>query len=72
MGKIHTREKRKRGLSTHRSYKKTQSIVKRKTGEKTFSTETSAKKWAEKEGLKQDSFKLVKVKKGKRFAVRKK
>ena len=71
MTKIHTRAKRKRGVPSHRSYSKI-SLMPKKIGEKTFKTEESANNWAKENGFKEGSFNLVKVKKNKKFAVRKK
>jgi hypothetical protein len=67
--KMHTREKRRRGLPSHRAYSWTHSFAKTR-GEKTFKSEESANKWAEENKIK--DFELVKVKKNKKFAVRKK
>ena len=66
MVKVHTREKRKRGLATHKSYKKRTSIYK-KNRPKTFKTEESATKYATEKGIK--FFELKRVKKNKKFQI---
>ncbi len=66
MAKVHTRAKKKFGLSTHKSYKlKTSSF--KKNGPRTFNTEEAANKYANENGIK--SFTLKKVKKNKRFQI---
>ena len=56
MPKLHTRRKRKLGISTHKPGSK----VKRSTRPKTFKTEIDAKKWAELNGIK--DFYLINLK----------
>ncbi|MBS3150705.1 hypothetical protein J4425_02795 [Candidatus Woesearchaeota archaeon] len=58
MKKIHTREKRKMGLSHNKSHKKRV----KKNGPKTFKAEASARKYAESLGLKK--YELVNLKTG--------
>jgi len=67
MVKIHTRAKKKLGLSTHGTYGKTISAKYKKKGPKTFKTEEAAKKYASEKGIK--SFELKKVKKNKKFQI---
>jgi hypothetical protein len=64
MKKIHTREKRKLGLTHNRSHKKRIKVNKPKT----FKTEASAKKYAEFQGLK--SYDLVNLKIGDKKKLR--
>ena len=66
---MHTREKRRRGLPSHRAHTWNPSLEKN-NGERTFKSEETANKWAETNNIKE--FDLVKVKKNKKFAVRKK
>ena len=67
MVKIHTRAKKKFGLSTHGTYGKKLPNLHKKKGPKTFKTEEAANKYAEENGIK--SFKLKKVKKNKKFQI---
>ena len=69
MSKIHTRLKRKIGLSSSRQhyfYFHT-TVVKHRP--KTFATGESADKWAAEHGLKLGEYSLKSAKKGKRFQV---
>ena len=65
MKKIHTREKRKLGLSHNKGHKKR---IKRNKP-KTFKTEESVKKYADSKGIK--SYKIVnlKISKGKKLKL---
>ena len=65
--KMHTREKKRRGLATHKAHTWSKSLVKVHR-EKTFKTEAVARKWAQEQGIKE--FDLVPVKREKRLAVR--
>jgi len=69
MAKLHTRQKRKLYLATSKSRKHLNK--KRKPRPKTFKTEAAAHKWAETHKLKKDKYTLIKVKKGKKFQVKK-
>ena len=69
MPKIHTRLKRKIGLSTkHKHYFYFHTVV-RKHRPKTFMTVENADKWAAEHGLKLGEYSLKSAKKGKRFQV---
>lgn len=65
--KIHTRAKRKLGLSSSFRHKSALEGKKRKHRAKTFKTEKSANDYAAKKGLK--DFSLKKVKKNKKFQI---
>ncbi|MBT6995406.1 hypothetical protein HN865_03010 [Candidatus Woesearchaeota archaeon] len=65
MVKVHTRMKRRLGISTHKSGNV--STVAKKKGPKTFPSEDSAKAYAAEQGIK--DFELKKVKKGLRFQI---
>ena len=66
MGKIHTKIKRKYGLTT--SFRQTKlGAGKKKPGARTFASEEAANKWAKENKI--DSFTLKKVKKDKRFQI---
>ena len=69
MKKLHTRQKRKFDLASTKSGKEL--IKKRKKRPKTFKTEAAAHKWAEAQGHKKGKYELIKVKKGKKFQVKK-
>lgn len=60
MGKIHTRTKRRHGLSTHTRHRYFFSNIPPKNRPKTFKSEEKAKEWAEKQGFK--GYKLVNLK----------
>jgi len=64
MKKIHTKAKRKAGLSTHRGKIPT---GRKKKGPKTFKTEATANEWAKENKI--EKFSLKKVKKGKKFQI---
>ena len=64
MRKVHTRAKRKAGLSTHRG---TIPSARRKKRPKTFETEERANEWAKENKI--EKFSLKKVKKGKKFQI---
>ncbi len=70
MARIHTRVKRRFGLSTHLShYKFFHTGTKRKNRPKTFKIEEAANEWALKQGLKPEQYFLKKVKKNKKFQI---
>ncbi|MBW2993428.1 hypothetical protein KY317_02545 [Candidatus Woesearchaeota archaeon] len=69
MKKLHTRQKRKLDLTSSKTGKDL--IKKRKKRPTSFRTETAAHAWAEKRKYKKDTYKLIKVKKGKKFQVKK-
>lgn len=70
MGKIHTRIKRRVGLSTHKSwhYFFHPTLIKRKRP-KTFKTEEAAHYWALNHGLNTEQYYLKKVKRNKKFEI---
>ena len=68
MRKIHTREKRKFGLSRNKNWYYFFHPVKRRRP-KTFKTEEAANTWASKHGLKQDQYYFKKVKLNKKFQI---
>ncbi len=70
MKKIHTRIKRKYGLSTHKNwyYFFHPTLVKRKRP-KTFKTEEAANDWASNHGLKPEEYWLKSVKHNKKFQI---
>lgn len=65
MAKIHTRAKRRLGISTHK--RGTNPSLHKKKGPKTFSTEERANEYAKEQGI--DKFELKSVKKDKRFQI---
>ena len=65
MAKIHTRMKRRLGISTHK--RGTMSKPVKKKGAKTFPSEESANAYATNNDI--NDFKLIKVKKGLRFQI---
>lgn len=70
MKKIHTRAKRKWGLSTHLSqYRFFHPGPDKKNRPKTFKTEEAANAWALKNGLRTEQYNLKKVKRGKKFQI---
>ena len=69
MAKIHSRIKRRYGLSTgHGHYRYFHRMGKNRRT-KTFNTEESAHAWASKQGLKQEQYDLKKAKRGKKLQV---
>lgn len=66
MAKLHTKRKRRYGLTSNRGFKKTM-LNPRKKRAKTFVSEESADIWAKENNIKEYS--LKKVKKGKRFEI---
>ena len=69
MAKIHTRIKRRYGLSTtRRHYSYFHGILKRHRP-KTFNTEESANAWALKQGLKPEQYSIKNVKRNKKFQM---
>ena len=68
MGKLHTRAKRKLGLTTSFRHNSPKNLVK-KHGPRTFKTEESAHKWAVKNKLEKGKYSLVSVKKRKKFKI---
>ena len=71
MKKIHTRVKRRYGLSTRKNHYDFfhPSVKGKRIRAKTFKTEEVAHKWASAQGLKKEGYYLKKVKKGKKFEV---
>ncbi len=67
--KIHTREKRKWGLSTHRRWLRYFHPVPKVNRSKTFRTTDGAERWASEQGLRDDEYVLTAAKRGKRFKV---
>jgi hypothetical protein len=65
MVKMHTRAKRRLGISTHKRGNKPGLF--RKNGPKTFATEERAKEYAKEQGI--TKFELKSVKKDKRFQI---
>ena len=69
MKKIHTRVKKRHGLSTHLNHYKFFKPGTKKNRPKTFKTEEDANGWALKQGLKLEQYYLKKVKKNKKFQI---
>jgi hypothetical protein len=70
MKKIHTRKKRKYGLSTHLNwYSFFHNVKPKRIRPKTFRTEESAHSWAATHGLKKGDYSLKKAKHDKRFEM---
>lgn len=69
MAKIHTRIKRRYGLSTSRGHYSYFHGIGKKHRPKTFNTEESANAWALKQGFKPEQYDLKKVKRNKKFQV---
>jgi hypothetical protein len=70
MKKLHTKYKRKFGLSTKTGHYRYFHPVNQKTSRpRTFKTEEAADAWAQKNGLKQGQYSLKKVKCDKKFQV---
>ncbi len=71
MAKIHTRTKRKQDLcSTHRHIASLRGLP-RKKRPKTFSTENAALDWMKQQKLSEKDYRIEKVKKEKRFGIKK-
>ncbi len=69
MAKMHTRIKRRMGLSTHlKHYRNSNSVIK-SSRPKTFNTEESAHTWAAKQNLKPEQYSLKPAKYNKKFMV---
>jgi len=69
MGKMHTRAKRKLGLTTSISYRKRKQGLVSKNGPKTFKSEESAHKWAADNKLDKGKYTLVPAKKRKKLKI---
>jgi len=69
MGKLHTRVKRKLGLTTSISYRKRNQGLVKKHGQRTFKTEETAHKWAAEHKLDKGKYTLVPAKKRKKFKI---
>jgi len=69
MAKIHTRIKRRYGLSTSHGHHSYFHGIGKKNRPKTFNTEESANAWALKQGLKPEQYNLSKAKRNKKFQV---
>lgn len=69
MKKIHTRTKRKFGLTTSENQKDFFKPKPKVHGPRTFSTEQAAHSWASENGLKKDQYVLEPAKKNKRFKI---
>ena len=70
MRKIHTVQKRKWGLSTHKNwYSLFHNVIPKRIRPKTFRTEESAHGWAARNGLRQEEYCLRRVKHNKKFEV---
>lgn len=66
---MHTRAKRKLGLTTSHRYRKSNLGLVNKRGQKTFKTEETAHKWASEHKLDKDKYTLVLAKKRKKFKI---
>lgn len=69
MAKIHTRAKRKYGLSTKHGHYRYFHRIKKKNRPKTFKAEEYAHAWASKHNLKPEQYYLKKAKKNKKFQI---
>jgi len=69
MAKIHTRIKRRYGLSTSHGHHSYFHGIGKKNRPKTFNTEEAANAWALKQGFKPGQYDLKKVKRNKKFQV---
>ena len=69
--KIHTRKKRRFGLSTHLNHYKFFHSGVKKNRPKTFKTEEAANEWALRNKLKPDEYYLKSVKRNKKFQIEK-
>ena len=67
MAKMHTRIKRKRGLTSHLKHNKNSDSMIKINGPKTFKTEEGARSWAEKNKLSPAQYTIEKAKRNKRF-----
>ncbi|MAE42617.1 hypothetical protein CMO93_02510 [Candidatus Woesearchaeota archaeon] len=68
MSKIHTRVKRKLGLTTSLRHRRFGSKTS-KHGPRTFKTEEAAHQWATGKNINKGTYKLVPAKKNKRFKI---
>ena len=69
MGKMHTRVKRKLGLTTSFRHGKTNLSIVKKHGPRTFKTEESAHKWAADNKLDKSKYDLIHTKKRLKFKI---
>ncbi|MEK6949574.1 MAG: hypothetical protein AABX34_05090 [Nanoarchaeota archaeon] len=69
MSKVHTRVKRREGLTRRAKHYSYFHPAANKSRPKTFKTEATAKAWALSNGLKEGQYNLEKAKKGKKFKV---
>ena len=69
MAKIHTRIKRRYGLSTSHGHHSYFHGIGKKNRPKTFNTEESANAWALKQGLKPEQYSIKNVKRNKKFQM---
>ena len=69
MKKIHTKVKRKFGLSSNKGQYKFFHPSKKTNRPKTFVSESQAKEWAKLKGLKEGEYTLKSVKHNKRFQI---
>jgi hypothetical protein len=69
MGKMHTRAKRKLGLTTTLSHKKNNRVLGKVHGPKTFKTEEAARKWAAEHKLDTGIYTLIPAKRRKKFKI---
>ena len=69
MGRLHTRAKRKLGLTTSLRYRNINRGLVKKHGTRTFKTEESAHKWAAEHKLDKGKYTLVPAKKRKKFKI---
>ena len=69
MKRLHTRAKRKLGLTSSLRYRKTSLGFVKKHGPRTFKTEESAHKWAADHKLDNAKYTLVPAKKRKKFKI---
>ncbi len=69
--KVHTRVKRMAGVRSRRfRHRFFFGSIKKKNRPKTFKTEGSARKYAEKKKLKTEDYSLIKAKKNKKFQIK--
>ena len=66
---MHTRIKRKRGLTSHLKHNKNSNSMIKINRPKTFKTEEGARSWAEKNKLKHEQYTIEKAKRNKKFMV---
>ena len=69
MARMHTRIKRRYGLSTSHGHYSYFHGIRKKNRPKTFKTEEAANVWALKQGLKPEQYSLKNVKHNKKFQV---